>query len=56
MRIAYLAQPDTPLAPVVARQIAMFDQQIEQASRLRDRLAWLHAALLDDASAGRHFD
>lgn len=44
---AYLAQPDTPLATVVARQIAMLDQQIEQASKLRDRLAWLHATLLD---------
>ncbi|GLU32302.1 MerR family transcriptional regulator [Trinickia caryophylli] len=44
---AYLAQPDTPLAPIVARQIAMLDRQIDQASRLRDRLVHLHGTLLD---------
>lgn len=44
---AYLAQPDTPLTSVVARQIAMLDQQIAQASHLRDRLARLNDMLLD---------
>src|SRR5690349_6871190 len=44
---AYLAQPDTPLTSVVARQIAMLDQQIEQASQLRERLARLNDMLLE---------
>jgi DNA-binding transcriptional MerR regulator len=44
---AYLAQPDTPLTSVVARQIAMLDQQIAHASQLRDRLARLNDMLLE---------
>lgn len=44
---AYLAEPDTPLASVVERQIAMLDQQIDQASRLRERLSHLHDMLLE---------
>lgn len=44
---AYLAQPDTPLTSIVVQQITMLDQQIEQASRLRERLAHLHGMLLD---------
>jgi MerR family transcriptional regulator, thiopeptide resistance regulator len=39
--------PDAPFASIVARQIAMLDQQIEQASRLRKRLGQLHGRLLD---------
>lgn len=44
---AYLAEPDTPLASVVERQIAMLDQQIDQASRLRERLSHLRDMLLE---------
>ncbi|MEM5285411.1 MerR family transcriptional regulator [Paraburkholderia sabiae] len=44
---AYLAQPDTPLADIVARQIAMLDAQIDKAARLRGRLHELHAMLMD---------
>lgn len=44
---AYLAQPDTPLADIVARQIAMIDAQIDKAARLRGRLHELHAMLMD---------
>ncbi|ONC07961.1 MerR family transcriptional regulator [Burkholderia pseudomallei] len=46
---AYLAQPGTPLTSIVARQIAMLDRQIEQAARLRERLAQLHRELVDGA-------
>jgi DNA-binding transcriptional MerR regulator len=42
---AYLTRPDLPLAAVVARQIAMLDQQIAQASLLRGRLSRLHGQL-----------
>lgn len=45
----YLARPDTPLVSIVAQQIAMLDRQIEQASKLRERLKHLHATLLDGA-------
>ncbi|MEQ5841867.1 MerR family transcriptional regulator [Paraburkholderia acidicola] len=44
---AYLAQPDTPLADLVARQIAMLDTQIDEAARLRSRLQELHRTLMD---------
>ncbi|WP_176057570.1 MerR family transcriptional regulator [Paraburkholderia sp. BCC1876] len=43
----YLAQPETPLTVIVERQIAMLDGQIQQAARLRERLANLHGMLLD---------
>ncbi|MBF3710966.1 MerR family transcriptional regulator [Burkholderia pseudomallei] len=46
---AYLAQPGTPLASIVSRQIAMLDRQIEQAARLRERLVQLHRELADGA-------
>ncbi len=39
---AFLANPDTPLTTIVERQIAMLDQQITQASVLRDRPSRLH--------------
>jgi DNA-binding transcriptional MerR regulator len=42
---AYLTRPDLPLAAVVAQQIAMLTQQIEQASSLRTRLTRLHGQL-----------
>src|SRR5579862_8581174 len=35
---AYLAQPDRPLADLIAQQIAMLDEQIDKAARLRARL------------------
>lgn len=44
---AYLAQPDKPLADIVARQIAMLDAQIDKAARLRDRLQELRDTLMD---------
>jgi MerR family transcriptional regulator, thiopeptide resistance regulator len=44
---SYLAQPETPLASIVERQIAMLDSQIDQAARLRERLVNLHGMLLD---------
>ncbi|SAL64984.1 MerR family transcriptional regulator [Caballeronia udeis] len=44
---AYLAQPDKPLADIVARQIAMLDAQIDKAARLRDRLQELRGTLMD---------
>ncbi|WCM24075.1 MerR family transcriptional regulator [Paraburkholderia bryophila] len=43
----YLARPETPLATIVERQIAMLDSQIQQAARLRERLADLHGMLID---------
>ena len=42
---AHLARPDTPLASIVERQIAMLDREIERASRLRERLTRLHGVL-----------
>jgi DNA-binding transcriptional MerR regulator len=42
---AYLTRPDLPLAAVVAQQIDMLTQQIEQASTLRARLSRLHGQL-----------
>ncbi|WP_433695409.1 MerR family transcriptional regulator [Paraburkholderia phenoliruptrix] len=42
---AYLADPDTPLATIVARQVAMLDQQIVQATKLRVRLQTLQDTL-----------
>jgi DNA-binding transcriptional MerR regulator len=42
---AYLTRPDLPLAAVVAQQIDMLTQQIEQASTLRTRLTRLHGQL-----------
>ncbi len=42
---AYLDQPDTPMDEIIARQIAMLDRQIQQASRLRERLAQLQGQL-----------
>ncbi len=42
---AYLDQPDTPLDEIIAKQIAMLDRQIQQASRLRERLAQLQGQL-----------
>ncbi|WP_025600076.1 MerR family transcriptional regulator [Burkholderia sp. WSM2230] len=42
---AYLAAPDAPLATIVARQIAMLDQQIAEAARLRERLRTLQDTL-----------
>lgn len=44
---AYLTQPDTPLAELIARQIAMLDRQIERAARLRGRLHDLRGLLMD---------
>lgn len=44
---AYLAQPDTPLADLIARQIAMLDHQIDTAARLRGRLQDLHGMLME---------
>ncbi|GJH18340.1 MerR family transcriptional regulator [Caballeronia novacaledonica] len=44
---AYLSQPDTPLAELIARQIVMLDHQIEKAARLRDRLGNLRGMLID---------
>lgn len=43
---AYLAQPDRPLADLIAQQIAMLDEQIDKAARLRARLQELHVMLL----------
>ena len=43
---AFLANPDAPLTTIVERQIAMLDQQITQASVLRDRLSRLHDQLV----------
>ena len=42
---AYLTRPELPLAAVVARQIEMLDQQIDQASVLRGCLSRLHGQL-----------
>ncbi len=42
---AYLDQPGTPLDEIIARQIAMLDRQIQQAARLRERLAQLQGQL-----------
>jgi DNA-binding transcriptional MerR regulator len=42
---AYLTRPDLPLATVVAQQIEMLTQQIEQADALRSRLSRLHGQL-----------
>lgn len=44
---AYLTRPDLPLAAVVAQQIDMLTQQIEQASTLRARLSRLHGQLAE---------
>ncbi|AYD65117.1 MerR family transcriptional regulator [Achromobacter sp. B7] len=44
---AYLDQPGVPLADVISRQIAMLDRQMQQAARLRERLAQLHGQLTD---------
>jgi MerR family transcriptional regulator, thiopeptide resistance regulator len=44
---AYLSQPDTPLADLIARQIAMLDRQIEKAARLRGRLQDMRDTLMD---------
>ena len=44
---AYFAQPNAPLASIVERQIAMLDEQIDQAARLRGHLVRLHGTLLD---------
>lgn len=38
----FLASPDAPFADVVAQQIATLDQQIAQASALREQLSHLH--------------
>ena len=43
---AFLANPDIPFTTIVERQIAMLDQQITQASVLRDRLSRLHGQLV----------
>ena len=43
---AFLANPDVPLTTIMERQIAMLDQQITQASVLRDRLTRLHDQLV----------
>lgn len=43
---AFLANPDVPLTTIMERQIAMLDQQITQASVLRDRLTRLHDQLM----------
>ena len=43
---AFLASPDVPLTTIMERQIAMLDQQITQASVLRDRLTRLHDQLM----------
>ena len=40
-----LAGPDLPLSSIVARQIAMLERQIAQASTLRERLCTLQAQL-----------
>jgi DNA-binding transcriptional MerR regulator len=42
---AYLDQPDTPMDEIIAKQIAMLDRQIQQATRLRERLAQLQGQL-----------
>ncbi|MBB1625843.1 MerR family transcriptional regulator [Achromobacter sp. UMC71] len=42
---AYLDQPGTPLNEIIAKQIAMLDRQIQQAARLRERLAQLQGQL-----------
>jgi MerR family transcriptional regulator, thiopeptide resistance regulator len=42
---AYLDQPESSLADLVARQLAVLDQQIGKAARLRARLADLHDTL-----------
>ncbi|HEY9269540.1 MerR family transcriptional regulator [Achromobacter sp.] len=42
---AYLDQPDIPMDQIIAKQIAMLDRQIQQASRLRERLAQLQSQL-----------
>ncbi|WP_116138368.1 MerR family transcriptional regulator [Trinickia diaoshuihuensis] len=44
---AYFAQPNAPLASIVERQIAMLDDQIEHAARLRAHLVQLRDTLLD---------
>jgi DNA-binding transcriptional MerR regulator len=41
----YLTRPDLPLATIVAQQMDMLTQQIEQASALRSRLSRLHGQL-----------
>lgn len=48
----YMRAPDAPLATIVARQIAMLDQQIAEAARLRERLQ----ALQDTLHAGNEPD
>lgn len=42
---ATLDQPGTPLDEIIAKQITMLDRQIQQAARLRDRLAQLQGQL-----------
>ncbi|PMS14620.1 MerR family transcriptional regulator [Trinickia dabaoshanensis] len=44
---AYFAQPNAPLASIVERQIAMLDEQIDQAARLREHLVRLRGTLLE---------
>ena len=44
---AYLTQPDTSLADLIARQIDMLDTQIEKAARLRGRLQDLRGMLMN---------
>lgn len=44
---AYLDQPATPLDAIISKQIAMLDRQIQQAARLRERLAQLQRQLAD---------
>ncbi|SMC24337.1 DNA-binding transcriptional regulator, MerR family [Andreprevotia lacus DSM 23236] len=44
---ACFAQPGTSLTTILTQQIAMLDQQITQASRLRAQLAGLQGSLLD---------
>lgn len=47
---AYLDQPATPLDAIISKQIAMLDRQIQQAARLRERLA---AQVRDAIDAGQ---
>jgi hypothetical protein len=42
---AYLTRPDLPLATIVAQQMDMLTQQIDQATALRSRLSRLHGQL-----------
>lgn len=42
---AHLDQPGTPLEGIIAKQIAMLDRQIQQAAKLRERLAQLQRKL-----------